>query len=174
MSCFHQLSQCGRAWICAICIQNVLLGTVILGGGCGAAPLLLVLLDCVEVWNSSRPWLLLIPGIPLAVSLLSIAVMPLLRTNLARWLVARVPSVITLMSVGVSCFISEYSTDTAFTCIPVTVVCIIVLFIRWNRVATPGGKCAKCGYDLRGIRASVCPECGSEVNLAARSDGSVQ
>ncbi|MHC5022769.1 MAG: ankyrin repeat domain-containing protein, partial [Planctomycetota bacterium] len=33
----------------------------------------------------------------------------------------------------------------------------VVAILRWRR-----GSCARCGYDLRGIRPGRCPECGTE------------
>jgi hypothetical protein len=36
---------------------------------------------------------------------------------------------------------------------------------RWRRAAA--GECAKCRYDLRGISAGVCPECGAGIVLAS-------
>lgn len=32
----------------------------------------------------------------------------------------------------------------------------------------PPGRCARCGYDLRGITSSRCPECGASVHVAVR------
>lgn len=36
-----------------------------------------------------------------------------------------------------------------------------------GRAVTPDGQCWACGYDLRGIDSSVCPECGHDIDAAS-------
>lgn len=47
---------------------------------------------------------------------------------------------------------------------PVPVVAGGVWLWRWRRAAArPAHACQGCGYDLRGAKAGVCPECGAAV-----------
>jgi hypothetical protein len=42
--------------------------------------------------------------------------------------------------------------------------------LRWWGRGAPAWACARCGYDLRGIKGGVCPECGKQ-GTGARPQG---
>lgn len=48
-----------------------------------------------------------------------------------------------------------------FYVVPVPIISALVLLLPWPG-ARPG-RCARCGYDLRGNVSGVCPECGAAV-----------
>lgn len=43
----------------------------------------------------------------------------------------------------------------------------ILFLIRRNQLASGGGRCLNCDYDLRGLESSRCPECGTPFNRVA-------
>jgi len=52
--------------------------------------------------------------------------------------------------------------------IPTVVLAIATAFLwRLDRRRTPPGHCQKCGYNLTGNVSGVCPECGTEIDLAS-------
>lgn len=45
-------------------------------------------------------------------------------------------------------------------------VAVVILVVRYSRAYFKRTEhCVKCGYDLRGLRNNVCPECGSGTAL---------
>lgn len=59
-------------------------------------------------------------------------------------------------------------------CVPVltagsALLGLFVLLARPGPVGTPSGFCPNCDYDLAGLEATTCPECGAAVRLASGS-----
>ena len=54
--------------------------------------------------------------------------------------------------------------------IPVVLLGVPCGWMWWKHVRRPKLACAHCGYDLRGLAGSVCPECGEPfLALASRN-----
>lgn len=50
--------------------------------------------------------------------------------------------------------------------VPGAIVDTIIWIVRRRRCRLENaGVCAKCGYDLRGLSGSVCPECGQSIRI---------
>lgn len=64
-------------------------------------------------------------------------------------------------------FDAAFNGPTALVIIPLWAPLVAVLLptaLAWRRhLRRPPGHCLKCGYDLAGIAAGVCPECGAGI-----------
>ncbi len=51
-----------------------------------------------------------------------------------------------------------------YTAIAGAAVFVVVLPLRFRPIERPkAGTCIECGYDLKGLRGDVCPECGGAI-----------